>query len=192
MSLIPNQSYDPVMTTSISPCALRCEYHQAPLGLERRDPRFSWQLEASALDSAQSAWQIQVTPQANGFNGSLCWDSGRVVGREQLHLAYAGTALEAHGRYLWRVKVWNEQGEESSWSNMASFAIGILDPEEWKRAKWIRHFQSNMRAVPQLRREFTVAGTIANARIYLTARGMVNLQINGQPICDHRLLPKCR
>ena len=39
-------------------------------------------------------------------------------------------------RVYWRVKVWDQDGQPSAWSEPATWSMGLLHPEDWK-AKWI-------------------------------------------------------
>jgi len=172
--------------STLNPKKLRTAYHEAPLGLESDEVRFSWQLLAKTRGAHQKAWQIQVALEGN-FDRP-CWDSGKVEGPEQLHIEYAGDSLEAHGRYQWKVRSWDDGEQVSDWSEVAHFAMGVLDQQEWKRAKWMRHFQENLRASPHLRREFK-AESIVDARLYCTAKGLIHLEMNGQECSDQRLLP---
>ncbi|WP_269537321.1 family 78 glycoside hydrolase catalytic domain [Cerasicoccus fimbriatus] len=175
--------------SSIAPVKLRCAHKNAPLGLEDGQASFSWQVQALTRNAAQSAWQIQVAPQGQAFDEDCVWDTGKTSGGDQLHIHYSGEPLAAHGRYQWRVQLWDAEDAASGWSEPASFAMGILDCEEWKRAQWISHFQSSLSACPHLRKEFAIKGEIADARLYLTARGLADIEINGQPITDCKLLP---
>lgn len=173
---------------TIAPSKLRCAYYHAPLGLEADEVFFDWQIEALKRNATQSAWQIQVAPAGDGFK-KCAWDSGKVDSAEQIQIAYAGEPLAAHARYEWRLKLWDADGAETDWSEAESFAMGVLDREEWKRAKWITHFQMSLRACPHMRKEFLVDGDIADARLYLTARGLVDMEINGQAITEDKFLP---
>ncbi|WP_309397658.1 family 78 glycoside hydrolase catalytic domain [Cerasicoccus maritimus] len=173
---------------SIAPVKLRCAHQYAPLGLENGQVAFSWQVQALSRNAAQSAWQLQVAP-ANASFDACVWDSGKTTGADQLHIQYAGEALEAHQHYQWRLKLWGADGDESDWCEPAYFAMGILDRAEWKRAKWIRHFQGSLRACPHFRREFAVEGEIVDARLYATAKGLVEFEINGQNVTGNKFLP---
>ena len=171
---------------NLRPHRLTTAYHSAPLGLDSDDVRFSWQLQALSRGASQESWQVQVAPRGN-FE-KPCWDTGKIKGPEQLHINYAGESLEAHCRYQWRVRCWDSNDNVSDWSSPGDFSMGVLDQKEWKRAKWMRHFQENLRASPHLRREFK-SDDVVDARLYCTARGFIHLELNGQDISDQRLLP---
>ena len=38
--------------------------------------------------------------------------------------------------YFWKVRIWDKNNKVSSWSNTATWSMGLLEPSDWK-AKWI-------------------------------------------------------
>ena len=116
---------------------LRAEYRNTPLGIDVAQPRFSWQMAATAGERgyAQTAYQIEVKDP----RGAVVWDSHRNTTSHSLAIRYAGSALQAATRYSWTVTVWNQAGAKlaaSSW-----FETGLMDPapdsSAWGGAKWI-------------------------------------------------------
>ena len=116
---------------------LQVEYQSTPLGIDVRQPRFGWQMEASAGERglAQSAYRIEVRDP----KGAVVWDSDRTDGSESLAIKYAGSALRAATRYSWTVTVWNQAGAQLSASSW--FETGLMDPAPgaaaWGGAKWV-------------------------------------------------------
>jgi alpha-L-rhamnosidase len=113
------------------------EYRPTPLGIDVRQPRFSWQMAATAGErgAGQSAYQVEVRDP----KGLVAWDSTKVASRESVGIRYAGTALNAATRYAWTVTVWTTAGAKltaSSW-----FETGLMDPSPtsvaWGGAQWI-------------------------------------------------------
>jgi alpha-L-rhamnosidase len=49
---------------------------------------------------------------------------------------YAGNPLRSGQRCFWQVKVWDNHGGKSAWSEPAHWDVGVLDSSEW-RAHWI-------------------------------------------------------
>lgn len=113
---------------------LRTENLKAPIGIDALHPRFSWKIASTQKDCCQSAYRIVVTDQEE----KAVWDSGRVFLEKQNEIVYEGQPLRSMTAYQWRVQVWNEQGEASSWSEGAVFETGIFSQEEWQ-GKWITH-----------------------------------------------------
>lgn len=52
-----------------------------------------------------------------------------------------------------------------------------------------RVFSPDCHSLPMLRRDFTAAKPISSARLYVTARGIYDCRINGQPVCDCYFAP---
>ncbi|MEO5799872.1 MAG: family 78 glycoside hydrolase catalytic domain [Gemmatimonadales bacterium] len=174
---------------------LKHEYRINPLGTDVLHPRLSWRLESNERNVSQSAYEVQVAhDEAKLLAGgkSLLWDSGRLASSASLYRPYDGPALESRSRYLWRVRVWDAAGRVSPWSAPAWWETGLLTPQEWS-ARWIgaanAAADSAGAPAPMLRRPFTVAGAIASARIYVTARGLYELHLNGKRVGEDFFTP---
>lgn len=118
---------------------LTCEYLTEPIGVISREPRLSWQLIGDENDygKAQSAYQIIVSDARESLvnNEGNCWDSGKVASNKSIFVKYKGVSLKSRGLYFWKVKVWDEEDNESDWSELSTWTMGIY-PAEWK-GKWI-------------------------------------------------------
>ena len=111
---------------------LTCDYMVHPLGFDFKKPSFGWRTESDAVNGAQSAYQIQVAENA-AFDSPIL-DTGRVESGLS-----AGVRLDApwrpRTRYWWRVRIWDQDGAESDWSEAAWFETAKYD-EPWS-ARWI-------------------------------------------------------
>ncbi len=123
---------------TVKPTQLRCEYQETPLGIDAKQPRFSWILGDERRGAAQSAYRILVAsdPAVLAADSGDVWDSGQVKSDQSVNVVFAGKPLASRTRYYWKVKTWDADGQPSAWSNPAWFETGILDPSEW-RAKWV-------------------------------------------------------
>jgi len=110
---------------------LRCEYKTDPLGIGVRRPRLSWVLASTRRGVAQSAYQIRVVDE----QGEL-WDSGKVSSGQSIHVPYGGSALRSGQRCTWQVRIWDEMGRPSDWSEPAHWEMGLLQVGDWQ-ADWI-------------------------------------------------------
>jgi hypothetical protein len=119
---------------------LRCEYRENPVGVDSLHPRMSWKLVATPgeRDKRQSAYRVLVASTRGNLSKAIGdqWDSGKVMSSETLHIAYAGKQPESDGQYFWKVRVWDESGEASNWSEPATWTTGLLNQLDWQ-AKWI-------------------------------------------------------
>jgi alpha-L-rhamnosidase len=179
---------------SLTVAELRTEYAANPLGIDVRQPRLSWQIQASARGVAQTAYQVEValSERALGTGKGLLWDSGIVKSGDSVNVSYAGPALQSGQRYYWKVRVWDGAGTVSVWSTPAYWEMGLLQPSDWK-AQWIEpDIQEDLKISgpsPMLRREFVLKGDVERARAYVTSHGLYEMAINGQRVGDAVLTP---
>jgi alpha-L-rhamnosidase len=119
---------------------LRCEYQQNPPGIDELLPRLSWNLQAASdkRELRQSAYHILVssTPEKLAKEQGDLWDSGRVESDRQLHIIYAGKPLTSRMQCFWKVRVWNQNGRQSKWSQPSAWTMSLLKTSDWQ-AKWI-------------------------------------------------------
>jgi Glycogen debranching enzyme len=172
---------------------LRCEYRYNPIGLDVKLPRISWQLQADDIHVLQLAYQIQVSCGLEGVDETeLVWDTGRVESDQSVLVEYGGQPLQSRGRYHFRVKVWDNKGRESDWSEAAYWEMGLLSPSDWKAA-WITPdsaaIDSQAEAIFLLRTTFNTRSRISRATLYATALGLYELELNGQRVGDWQFTP---
>lgn len=174
--------------------ALRCEYLQNPLGLDKPNPRLSWRLNDQRRGARQTAYSIRVASSREALlagKGDL-WDSGKVESSQNTHVVYAGRPLGSSERAWWSVRVWDEHMQPSDWAEPAWWEMGLLQPSDWK-AHWIgAPLVGGRRAsvpCPYLRKEFSLAKPLLSARLYITALGLYEASINGHPVGDAVLAP---
>mgnify|MGYP000601195014 CR=1 FL=1 len=172
---------------------LKCEYKHNPIGIDILSPRFSWQMQTDRSGAHQTAYRILVasTPDKLNENEGDYWDSGKVDSDQSHLLSYAGKPLISRQRVYWKVLVWDETGAVNE-SDIASFEMGLLNQNDWQ-AQWIGTNLAggprSMIPVPYLRKDFSLSGDIATARLYITALGLFECSINGQPVGNDVFAP---
>ena len=201
----------PMLVGMTNPTELRCEYHASPLAIGTTKPRFSWKLgqsDPAARDIRQSAYEIQVARESDGFGVKPLWSSGQTASAATDQIEYAGPPLTSRDRAVWRVRVWSGGDQASEWSRPATFGVGLLEPQDWT-ALWISSKEDhsfttseniqNFVGDPKMgkivvtpakyfRKEFE-APAIVRATIHATALGVYTLEVNGQRVSDERLAP---
>ncbi|RKD89838.1 glycoside hydrolase family 78 protein [Mangrovibacterium diazotrophicum] len=169
---------------------LVCEYHVNPIGLDVHQPRLSWKLLSDDTDVMQTAYEIRVTD--GSANGDLLWTSGKVDSDQSVNLVYEGPELKSGQRVYWQVRVWDQNGKASTWSDTAFWEMGLLSPSVWT-AFWITGDMvmknAKERPSPYLRKEFPVAKKVKSARVYVTALGLYELYLNGQKVSADLFTP---
>jgi alpha-L-rhamnosidase len=118
--------------------SLRCEYRTDPQGIDVRQPRLGWKIEADGRAQVQSAYEVLVSSTRPGLaadRGDL-WESGRVESGQSAHVIYGGAALKSRQRCYWKVRVWDQAGRPSNWNPPAAWSMGLLEAADWK-ARWI-------------------------------------------------------
>ncbi len=122
----------------LSVANLLTEWLKDPLGIDTPQPHFSWQMVHQRRGASQSAYQIQVAsrPELLRDGRADMWDSGKVASSQNLHIRYEGKPLQSRTTYYWRVRIWDQDGVTSVYSQPATFETAFLRPDEWK-GRWI-------------------------------------------------------
>ena len=172
---------------------LLCENLSNPICIDALRPEFSWQLVSDKRNSRQTAYEIRVSNNAASLikNKNIAWNSGKIVSDSSVHVSYKGPALRSATKYFWQVRVWDNSGNTSPWSETASWQMGLLNSNDWK-AKWIEPGfaeDSVNRPSPLFRKEFKTTKKIQSAIAYVTAHGMYEGYINGKRMGDFYLTP---
>ncbi len=117
----------------------QCEYLDNPLAIHESRPKLSWTLSSDTRNASPSAYQVLVAtaPDKLAPDKADRWDSGKVSSAD-LSCLYAGKPLASRETCWWRVRVWDQDGKPSAWSEPARWTMGLLGASDW-RAKWIMH-----------------------------------------------------
>jgi alpha-L-rhamnosidase len=188
---------------AIRPGDLKCEFRSNPFGIDVVQPRLSWLLTPSGgktRGESQSAYQVLVasSPDTLRANRGDLWDTGKVASDQSIHVAYAGKRLESRIAVWWKVRVWDQSGKASDWSESARWSMGLLVPEGWK-AKWIGRDSGEAKpealmtakwitaklgssAATFFVQEFDLGEKPANALAMFVGSGTVKLFVNGKDL----------
>jgi alpha-L-rhamnosidase len=186
--------------SNLSPRQLRCEYLEDPKGLDEPLPRLSWTLETidpAKFGSAQTAFQILVSSSLNSLmaNKGEVWDSHWIRSPKMQLINYGGKTLLSDKTYYWKVRIKDEKGNISSWSNDAQWSTGLFNQSEWQ-AKWIGTDQIYDPAIgdcniwdPWLRKNFIIDKKPERAVLFLASVGFHELYVNGKKVTEDVLSP---
>ncbi len=127
------------MDHTTAPVYLQTQLRTNPPAINSVHPRFGWVLPWKGRGQFQSAYKILVasSPKLLAQNRGNIWNSGQVLSDQSINIRFAGAALQSRERCFWKVRVWNQTGERSHWSQVAQWQEGLLHPSDWKHARWI-------------------------------------------------------
>lgn len=178
-----------------------------PIGLDIINPPFSWQLETPERGFQQSAYQIIIASSEAAIlkDNADVWDSKKVSSNQSSGIVFPESSLKSKKRYFWKVRVWDQNGKASSYSNHAFLEMGLLNKEDWK-AEWIsaprildwstfamkretQNVDEVFSAAPMFRKSFITKGKIKSARLYISGLGYNISYLNGKKVSNHVLDP---
>jgi len=194
---------------------LTCEHAVAPLGIENPSPAFGWQLRSDDRHVLQKKYRLLVASCMTLLADDVgdYWDSGKVASDRSIQVGYAGKPLQPATTYYWKVKVWDNHGHASAWSEPQSWQMGLLSVADWGGAQWIaldeqpadRRVYPGIRVydgrvshlnlgdmtnrLPLLRRDFRVDNPLKKATAFISGMGQFELVLNGKKVGDHFLDP---
>lgn len=189
--LAGNHALDARTVAVVKPYDLKCNYHSEPIGVDQMKPLLGWKIESNVDNTVQTAYQILVSssPEKLERGEADLWDSGKVESSQFTGIPYDGAELQSRCRYYWKVRIWTGDGNATSWSDAASFEMGLLHESDWWGG-WVAYSAGMPGRV--LYYKATVAygrKPVKDARIYIAGLGYYELEINHKKVGDHVLDP---
>ncbi|MGV2984719.1 family 78 glycoside hydrolase catalytic domain, partial [Microbacterium sp. AGC85] len=146
----------------------------------------SWTVDSASPGWRQSAYRLEV----RGDDGIRAFD---VRSQDQVLVPWPSDPLRSRERADVRVSV---SGEDGVWSEPGAWATvetGLLSPSDWIAgpigAIWEQNPMTDDRKPALVRREFTARSGLVRARLYATAHGLYQAEINGHRVGDDVLSP---
>ncbi|MGW0549124.1 family 78 glycoside hydrolase catalytic domain, partial [Streptomyces altiplanensis] len=167
------------------PSPVRFEHLPDGLGTGAASPRLSWTLGPGS--GRQEAYELELD------RAGRVHRTGRVDSAGQVLVAWPGEPLASRERVSVRVRVWTAgPAAPSPWSGPSTVEAGLLDPADWLAvpvgAGWDEDPDTDRRPA-RVRRDFTLDRPVARARLYITAHGLYETEINGRRVGDEALAP---
>ena len=171
-----------------------------PTGYGDARLQFSWKLPPNGKATAQTAYQIVCASSPEHLEKGDLWDSGWVDSSQSTFVDYHGPTPKSREAIYWRVRIQDQSGRVSPWSETARVEMGLLSNVDWQ-AKWISLPQEHPKLskeeapkyvsppCPHFRKEFSLEKPVKAARLYLTAHGIVEIQLNGRAVSADILTP---
>lgn len=184
-----------------------------PTTIESEHPLFSWVVTIEGFNKSQSAYHVLVASSEDKLNeqDADLWNSGKISSDKSAFVKYQGKSLNPLQTYVWKVKIWDEKEDSSDWSKIQEFQMGLMNEDNWGKARWItlnkdtRTSQYKYRdyrtggmknpvpvdgyAAGYFRNEINLNKNIVNAQAYICGLGYYELYLNGEKVGDHVLDP---
>jgi alpha-L-rhamnosidase len=198
---------------SVRPEKLLCESLVTPLGVDTKQPTFSWQLRDTRFGAKQTAYQILVasSPEIVAGGKADVWESGKMPSDNSIGVLYAGPALKPSTRYFWRVLVWDQDAKPYPPSEVNWWETGLMDQSAWK-ANWIGYEELEQQAVRaanaqwitdsekssektegdthhDFRFAFELKKAVKHATLYTTGRDTAAAWVNGKQLLEAQPFP---
>ena len=161
---------------------IKTEYLHNPLGLDIIHPNISWTVIGEDIKYQKS---FELIYKINN-------EEEIVVNKETRSTHYEmEKELKSRDYVSFKIRIQNEKGEWSSYSEEQFFSVGLLNKSDWS-AKWIYGDYSvskNKRyPVDYFKKEFDVKD-LSKGMLYITALGLYEAYINGTKVGNAILAP---
>jgi alpha-L-rhamnosidase len=183
--------------------ALTCEHLENPIGIGVQQPRLSWKIRSDRNGEIQTAFEIRAASSSEKLKRGEAdlWDSGKIISDQSVLVPWNGKPLGSRSRVFWQLRIWDKDSQSSPWNDPASFELGLLDPaNDWK-AKWItsdlprydveasalaKSFwisvcsNANQAAAARFTFELPAHPSVRSAIIDVAADGLITIFVNGR------------
>ncbi|WP_231491930.1 glycoside hydrolase family 78 protein [Pedobacter sp. Leaf170] len=156
-----------------------------PLNIDNAKPGFSWKINSNKKNTYQTHYDIRVS-NTPSFK-KIIWQQSD-ANQQSVFVRYNGEKLASKTKYFWQVRLKDNHGNTSVWSEIKYFQTG-LKPEDWQ-AKWITVQGKDTSSIsPFLRKEFALKKDVKSATAYITAKGLYEANLNGARISSDYFTP---
>jgi len=161
----------------------KTEYQLNPLGLDVKQPRFSWIMDSNKNDTVQTKYSITV--KHDNRDDEIVWETGEITSDISTFVEYSGAELKSRTRYTVSLTINDNHGEIAAADTW--FETGLMGDNA---ASWITHgYEDDIKPCPIYVKGFDLSEKIKSARIYASALGVYDIEINGQKAGDTFFAP---
>ncbi len=178
----------------LSITSLKTDYKTNPIGIDNPKPKLSWIIQSDQMNTMQKSYEIRASLNLKDVQKgrNLLWKTEQVATSKSIHVKYAGSPLHSFQRIYWQVRIRDNHGKTSKWSEVAFWEMGFVFDTAWE-ADWISPTWEEDITVsepsPYLRKEFKLGKEIKDARLYISCHGLYQVEINGNRVGDQEFTP---
>ncbi|MCL8026674.1 family 78 glycoside hydrolase catalytic domain [Nocardioides bruguierae] len=158
------------------------EHHREALGIGETRPRLSFVVDADA-SWRQRSYEVELDA------GGVTTTSGWVEDDDSVLRPWPFAPLGSREAVRVRVRVWGEHADPSDWSGWTHVEIGLLEPGDWSAVMVGPLAEVPVTGVVRLRRELDLPAPVASARLYVTAHGVTEVELNGRRVGEDAFAP---
>ncbi|WWD19904.1 hypothetical protein CI109_104373 [Kwoniella shandongensis] len=174
--------------SSVTISRVQCEHYQNPLGIEEREPRLSWKFQGDVSDWIQSAYELRIVRQPIGEE-QKAEETYRIESSQSVLVQWPSSPLQSQESAHIQVRSYDQQNSPTAWSDI-DIEAG-LDPQDWNAVPVTCEKQDAARPRKPFRTRgvFEAPAKFSKARLYITALGLYEAELNGKRIGDEYLAP---
>lgn len=186
------------------------EHQKSPLGIDCRKPVFGWKLVSGEKNVFQTAYQIKVYA-----DGILEADTGKIQSEDSIEVVIPDWETKPMTAYRSHVTVWDNYGNQAEAEGTfetgrlgVPFTSGWVEPEQiptensWKNKEMssetvaanafagIERDFKEFQPAQYIRIPFCIEKELKKARVYATAHGLYQLEVNGTRADDREFAPE--
>lgn len=160
------------------------------LGVHETRPRLSWKLRNTPKDFKQHSYDIELS---EGLDTKRPISLASVTSPLSSLVPWPfEKSLISRQSISIRIRIRSKETQETQWSKPAVLETGLLNRSDWQceriAAPWGPH-TPGPDSECLFRREFPTPHIVARARLYITAQGVYEAEINGERVGDYFLAP---
>ncbi|KAJ4315922.1 hypothetical protein N0V84_008129 [Fusarium piperis] len=167
------------------------EHYHDPntLGVHHSTPRISWKIKDPTGSFKQASYEIEVSDGKVNRKQHLALNARRASSLVPWPFNHS---LRSRQKISIRVRLYDDKDNSTPWSEPAYLEIGLLVRQDWQcqriAAPW-GPGTSEPDPEQLYRKEFHLSGEVEQARLYITAQGVYEAEVNGQRVGDYFLAP---
>lgn len=153
-----------------------------------KNPQFSWVIKADHYNVVQTAYEMKIIKQGEELP---VYCSGKVYTEQSAHVIADSFRMESLTTYEVYIKVWDNWGEISQWSDPCIFISALLSEEEWC-APFISMETEKDKDISKgtyVRGCFYLDKPVKKAYMVSTALGLYHSYINGEKAGRDEMTP---
>lgn len=173
---------------------VRFEHYREPntLGVHENKPRISWRLRDAPPSFEQELYELKVNKLVGKHKHHLC--TVQVESSVSSLVPWPAEPLQSRQRCAVSVRVKGKGHTDfTEWSEEVWLETGILERSGWKAkfvsAPWSDKDNNKPKPEDLFRKTFSLGQNVQSARLYITAQGVYEAEINGRRVGDHFLAP---